>query len=165
MDRENRNTTMACNEISLFIFFLRPRRYRTILTSFSLKFTFHPNNKRVGLFTKNVNCEKGSELWPNAVLWTQIHGLRACGTDTALFIQTRTCPVSSLLVQCTAIPTHIARLAELCMRDNECFKKLTRFPQLFPYSAILPGKTNCLYSNNTKNMICPRVLDADFMNF
>lgn len=45
MERENHNVTIGRNEISFLR--LTGTRSQAILTSFSLKFTFHPSNKRV----------------------------------------------------------------------------------------------------------------------
>lgn len=45
-NHENHNTTMARNEISFLL------SGSAILTSFSLKFAFHPSNKGLGFFAK-----------------------------------------------------------------------------------------------------------------
>lgn len=54
-DRENHNTTMGRNQISFLL------SGSTILTSFSLKFAFHPSDKGLGSL-QNVNCEEGTYL-------------------------------------------------------------------------------------------------------
>lgn len=116
MERGNHNTTMARNEIS----FLRLCRGWTILTSFSLKFTFHPYNKGLGSL-RNVNCEEGSGSGPAMSMlprWWGGHMYR---------------PWQTQHYGCVFVGT--LALLNYAWGANECFKKLTRFSEL---SFVLP---------------------------
>lgn len=89
---------------------------RAILTSFSLKFTFHPSNKRVGSL-RNVNCEEGSER-------------RATADVILVPADTCTRPWQTHNIIRMRVYVYPPAVLNNAWESNECFKKLTRFSEL-----------------------------------